>query len=78
MDDVEEQVDIQSEIDQLISKSITSVDDAEIEAELNALLGEDLSTLPEVPISEVDLPQVPSDIPNIEEVETRNEQLLAA
>ena len=63
MDDVEEEVDIQNEINNMISKSVSSVDDAEIEAELAALLAleqaENIPVLPQVPISKVDLPDVP-------------------
>jgi len=62
MDDVQDEVDTQSEIDSLISKSITSIDDAEIEAELDALIGQTVTDLPQVPITNVDLPDVPTDI----------------
>merc|ERR1711937_265766 len=84
MDDMEDEVAIQSEIDDLISKSITSVDESEIEAELDQLLlkaAENVSAetvpLPDVPISGVDLPSVPSEEPQ-KESDSQQPQLLAA
>ena len=84
MDDMEDEVAIQSEIDDLISKSITSVDESEIEAELDQLLlkaAENVSgetvPLPDVPISGVDLPSVPSEEPQ-KDSDSQQPQLLAA
>merc|ERR1712227_112478 len=83
MDEMEDEVAIQSEIDDLISKSITSVDESEIEAELAQLLKaeENVSAetvpLPDVPISGVDLPSVPSEEPQ-KESDSQQPQLLAA
>ena len=84
MDDVEEEVAMQSEIDDLISKSITSVDESEIEAELDLLLAKEADSvpldpvsLPAVPVSGVDLPSVPDQEPQ-KEAESQEPQLLAA
>ena len=84
MDDVEEEVAMQSEIDDLISKSITSVDESEIEAELDLLLAKEAESvpldpvsLPAVPVSGVDLPSVPDQEPQ-KEAESQGPQLLAA
>ena len=75
---MEDEVAIQSEIDSLISSSITAVDETEIEAELAALVAaqsENIPNLPNVPATEPDLslPSVP-----VQAEESTPQTLLAA
>ena len=59
MDEGAEQQAQSAEIDRLIATSIDDSDSAELEAELDALIGE---KLPDVPLNvDVDLPNVPID-----------------
>ena len=59
MDEAAEQQAQSAEIDRLIATSIDDSDSAELEAELDALIGE---KLPDVPLNvDVDLPNVPID-----------------
>lgn len=62
MDEAEEQQAQVSEIDKLISTTITDADEVELEAELDMLLGTVSSKdLPDIPINlDVDLPSVPT------------------
>ena len=72
MDEAAEQQAEVAEIDRLIATSIDSTDNDELEAELDALMEE---KLPDVPLNvDVDLPNVPTDIENAENVE-RNEPI---
>lgn len=64
MDETREGVDKQNEINEILMGSLTDEDEADAEAELDALLAEDAKeTIPEIPeISEdVQLPDVPED-----------------
>ena len=75
MDEAAEQQAEVAEIDRLIATSIDSTDNDELEAELDALMEE---KLPDVPLNvDVDLPNVPTDIENAENVE-RNEPIAAS
>ena len=61
MDEAAEQQAQVSEIDKLISTTITDADEVELEAELDMLLGTVTSKdLPDIPLNlDVDLPSVP-------------------
>merc|ERR1712113_473211 len=63
MDEAAEQQAQVSEIDKLISTSITDADEVELEAELDMLIGTvSKEDLPDIPVNlEVDLPSVPID-----------------
>ena len=75
MDEAAEQQAEVAEIDRLIATSIDSTDNDELEAELDALMEE---KLPDVPLNvDVDLPNVPTEIENAENVE-RNEPIAAS
>ena len=75
MDEAAEQQAEVAEIDRLIATSIDSTDNDELEAELDALMEE---KLPDVPLNvDVDLPNVPTEIENTENVE-RNEPIAAS
>ena len=59
MDEAAEQQDQVAEIDRLVATTIDATDTDELEAELEALVGEEL---PKVPVNvDVDLPSVPQD-----------------
>ena len=62
MDEAAEQQAQVSEIDKLISTTITDADEVELEAELDMLLGTVSSKdLPDIPINlDVDMPSVPT------------------
>ena len=62
MDEAAEQQAQVSEIDKLISTTITDADEVELEAELDMLLGTVTSKdLPDIPVNlDVDLPSVPA------------------
>ena len=63
MDEAAEQQAQVSEIDKLISTTITDADEVELEAELDMLLGTVSSKdLPDIPINlDVDMPSVPAE-----------------
>ena len=76
MDEAAEQQAQSAEIDRLIATSIDDSDSAELEAELDALIGE---KLPDVPLNvDVDLPSVPVDQEEEEVVKEEKLEPMAA
>lgn len=68
MGDTEEAVAYQHEIDDIMSGGIgqEEEDEDELLAELDMMLGTDVADMPEVPVTDVDLPDVPSHEPQRE------------
>jgi len=66
MGDTEEAVAYQREIDDIMAGGVGAeeADDDELLAELDVMLGTDVSDMPDVPVTDVDLPDVPSHVPD--------------